>query len=340
MFKINNTKMLSEAKESLKNLSKPRILPVELLFFALVFAVSSIPVTILQSVFTIPLFFSAEFIESVTSAATDFNAIIESTENLMSNLPSWYTALTILTSGFYIISAIFYCKHFEKRNAATLGFRKKSAGYEYISGLIIGLTMISITVLIGILFNAVEIRLSDTISPGLLLLFFIAFMLQGMGEEALFRGYLMITIAKRSSPWTAVIINSLLFSLFHVMNPNFNIIAFVNIFLFGIFVSVYMLKRGSIWAVGAIHAIWNFAQGNIFGFNVSGISNMSTLFESSYSQSGQLISGGSFGPEGGLATTLILTVFILIALLLPTKKSEALIPSNAEMEEYIIPSGK
>ena len=317
--------MLAETKESLKKLSKPRMLPMEILIFALVFAVTSIPVSILQSIFTIPLLFSSKFIDAVSSSGTDYLSILDAVENIMSNLPSWYTALSVLTSGFFIIAALFYCKYFEKRNASTLGFRKKGAAFEYTSGIIIGFAMISLTVILCILFNAVEIKPSENLSPGLLFLFFVAFIFQGMGEEALFRGYLMMTIAKRNNIWTAIILNSVLFSLLHVINPNFSIIAFINIFLFGVFASIYMLKRGSIWAVGAIHAIWNFAQGNIFGFNVSGISNMSTLFESSYNQSAQIVSGGSFGPEGGLMATLILSISIVIALLLPTKTSEKLL---------------
>ena len=156
----------------------------------------------------------------------------------------------------------------------------------------------------------------------MIVIFFIAFILQGMGEEALFRGYLLTTLARRTHIWSAIIISSIMFSLFHIGNASFSIIAFINIFLFGVFASVFMLKRGSIWAVGAIHTVWNFVQGNVFGFNVSGNPKFETVFETAQANHGWVLHGGDFGPEGGLGVTVVLLVAILFALLLPTKKSE------------------
>ena len=83
-----------------------------------------------------------------------------------------------------------------------------------------------------------------------------------------------------------------------------------------------MMKRGSIWAVGAIHAAWNFVQGNIFGFNVSGNPKFDTILEAQTSNFGAILSGGDFGPEGGLGVTVILLIALLFALIIPTKKCE------------------
>ena len=116
-----------------------------------------------------------------------------------------------------------------------------------------------------------------------------------------------------------------MFTVFHMGNPNFSIIAFLNITLFGIFAGVFMLKRGSIWAVGAIHSLWNFAQSNLFGFNVSGNPKFDSLLSATDSNFGEILSGGDFGLEGGLGATVVLLVAILLALLMPTKKSEAII---------------
>jgi membrane protease YdiL (CAAX protease family) len=170
----------------------------------------------------------------------------------------------------------------------------------------------------------------------MIVIFFFAFLLQGMGEEALFRGYLLTTLARRTKIWGAIIISSLIFALFHMGNANFSIIAFINIFLFGIFASVFMLKRGSIWAVSAIHTVWNFAQGNIFGFSVSGNSQMPSVLRSAGENFGWILHGGEFGPEGGLGVTIVLMIAILGALLIPTKKSEYVEPkSDADIESEI-----
>ena len=83
-----------------------------------------------------------------------------------------------------------------------------------------------------------------------------------------------------------------------------------------------MLKRGSIWAIGAIHTAWNFAQGNMFGFNVSGTPKLPSVLEAVDAGFGSILSGGEFGLEGGLGATVVLLTALLLALLMPGKKSE------------------
>ena len=98
----------------------------------------------------------------------------------------------------------------------------------------------------------------------------------------------------------------------------------INLFLFGVFAALYFLRRGSIWGIGAIHSIWNFAQGNIFGCKVSGSLSGESLFRTNYIGESILFNGGSFGPEGGLAVTIVL--FIGIVVLLPMKNKHVEIP--------------
>jgi membrane protease YdiL (CAAX protease family) len=91
--------------------------------------------------------------------------------------------------------------------------------------------------------------------------------------------------------------------------------------------AVYLLKRGNIWGAGAIHSMWNFTQGNIFGIQVSGIDKLPSIFAFDASQSGELINGGAFGLEGGLAVTIVLALAIIIALLLKSKYPAPSTPS-------------
>ena len=87
----------------------------------------------------------------------------------------------------------------------------------------------------------------------------------------------------------------------------------MNLTLFGVFASVYFIKSGNIWGVGALHSIWNLAQGNIYGIRVSGIVTECSVFASAPSEGGFLLNG-AFGLEGGLAVTIVLlagTCFLL-----------------------------
>jgi len=71
------------------------------------------------------------------------------------------------------------------------------------------------------------------------------------------------------------------------------------------------LKSNNLWLPIGYHITWNYFQGNVFGFQVSGLST-----ESLYKLNtpvNNIITGGKFGPEGGLIVTFIILIgFIYI----------------------------
>ena len=120
------------------------------------------------------------------------------------------------------------------------------------------------------------------------------------------RSYLMVSIGRRYPMWLAVLLNALLFSTLHIGQSGMGLLAFINLTLFGAFASIYFIKRGSIWGIGAVHSIWNFVQGNFYGVKVSGLSISCSVLDSVSVEGRVLINGGAFGLEGGLAVTLVL----------------------------------
>lgn len=333
LYKINMTRMLWGAQNSLP-LDKPmRSVPMELLVFLLVTMIVSLCQSFVMSIVQVPLMLAdPEYYTLISNPEVSADEITEYSIRFTQSLPAWVNAVLLASSAFMIIAALFYCKKFEKRKAYTLGFTARGCLTEYLGGLGIGAVMISLPILACLATKCVSFSLTKSIDPLMIAIYFAAFLIQGMGEEALFRGYLMTSLARKKNIWLAIIVSSLMFSVFHIGNSAFSFIAFINIFLFGIFASVLMLKRGSIWAIGAIHAIWNFAQGNIFGFNVSGNNMGSSLLTATQNNFGQILSGGEFGPEGGLGVTVVMLVAILGSLMISTKKSEY-VPDDDEDEE-------
>jgi hypothetical protein len=84
------------------------------------------------------------------------------------------------------------------------------------------------------------------------------------------------------------------------------------LFLFGILTGLYVLKEGSLWGVMGLHAAWNWAEGNLFGFPVSGLAFSSGSLVYLKEAGPAFINGGGFGPEGGIAVTLAQLICILI----------------------------
>ncbi len=224
-----------------------------------------------------------------------------------------------------VAAVLLYCLLAERRSLQSLGFTRRGALAEYGVGLVGGLLMFGSAVLLCAACGTLTVgTAAKEPSWGILMLFLLGFLIQGMSEEMLCRSYLMVSLARGWPVGVCAVLNALIFSLLHIGNSHVSVIALVNIFLFGLFASLLTLRRGSIWMIGALHSMWNFAQGNLFGIPVSGIRGMPSPLSSSLAKGTwqELVNGGAFGLEGGLAVTLVLTVSCAIALFLPTKKSE------------------
>lgn len=224
--------------------------------------------------------------------------------------------------------AILFCRLFQKRKPSTLGFTKKKWFSEYLWGLLIGAVIFSLAIILCVVTGALKFNgFSEGFNIGMFVLFFLGFLIQGMEEEVLCRGYLMVSIARRSSLPVAIIANALFFAALHLGNDGISVLAFINLTLFGIFASVMFVRRGSIWMVGAVHSIWNFVQGNVFGIKVSGMDLECRLLEAEISEGLTFINGGAFGLEGGIAVTIVLVVGIVL-MSLPGKSKKEICESN------------
>jgi membrane protease YdiL (CAAX protease family) len=236
-----------------------------------------------------------------------------------------YLIISLFATLATVAVVLLYCLLAEGRSLLSLGFTKRGAGIEYAIGLAAGLGLFGLPVLLCAVTGAVTLSpAADTSSLILLPLFFVGFLIQGMSEEMLCRSYLMLSLARKWPLWACAVTNALLFSLLHLGNPGVTVIALINIFLFGLFASMLTLRRGSIWMVGAIHSMWNFAQGNLFGVPVSGLTGSPSPLVTKMGEGKwqTLVNGGSFGLEGGLAVTVVLAVACVTVWFASTKKSE------------------
>lgn len=182
--------------------------------------------------------------------------------------------------------------------------------------------MICSAFIINYIFGSIFITIAPKeINWIFIILSLFAYMIQGFSEELLCRGYLMNTISSKKGPLAGILLNSLFFGALHLLNPGVTILSFANITLVGIFFSLIFYKTNNLWIVGAIHSIWNFFQGPIFGVQVSGLNIFSSVFKSIPIEGKELINGGSFGFEGGLAVTIVLAVSLIITVAILNKSN-------------------
>lgn len=135
------------------------------------------------------------------------------------------------------------------------------------------------------------------------------FLMVGIYEELFSRGYHLKNMAEGFAalpflgPAGAILVgtfvSSAVFGVLHAGNPNATLISTVNIFFAGFLLASGYLLTGELAIPIGLHITWNFFQGNVFGFPVSGTDAGATFI--SIEQSGDpLITGGAFGPEAGL----------------------------------------
>ena len=231
-----------------------------------------------------------------------------------------YMVLALFSTVAMTAVTLLFCRLIQKRRPDTLGFVKRGAGREYLIGLAAGFVAFSAVILLCVLTGTIRIEgLSGTFGGGIFALFMVGYMVQGMGEEVLCRGYLMVSVGRRYPMWVAVFSNAVIFAALHLLNHGISVLAFCNLTLFGVFASLYFIKRGSIWGIGAFHSIWNLVQGNFWGLSVSGGATECSVFRTTMVEGRDIINGGAFGPEGGLAVTVVLLAGICVLL----RKKEA-----------------
>ena len=323
--RFNRAKMLDEAAIN----HRPTHFIHSFLFFMIVYFIADAArQTIMMLPTMIYLFTTSEFRAIFLQAYNGeigMDALMESYSSILtgvaSNIPWWLTLISLLSSVALAIAAILYCKIFEKRKLPTLGLRKSNIALEYGVGAVIGIAMYSLVFLIAYLAGAVSFDGGASFSFPIIL-FFIVFIVQGASEEIFIRGYLMTSVARDYKVFLAVFFSSAVFSLMHISNSGVTILALINIFLFGVFQGIYVLKRGDLWGACAIHSMWNFTQGNIFGSSVSGNLQLPSVFRIVSNPNMVAANGGSFGLEGGFASTAVILVAIGIIMLIPPKKSE------------------
>ena len=182
------------------------------------------------------------------------------------------------------------------------------------AGVVLGILPAAVAMVLGVIVGATA-WLSDSgslseylVRAGMLLLLLAP---AALAEEIIFRGVPLILLAEAIGRPAAIVLLSLLFALVHIKNPDITIQALGNITLAGILLSLAFYSPGGMWAAFGAHVGWNLTLA-LLGAPVSGLPFDIPLVD--YTMGGpSWLTGGAFGPEGGLLGTLTLTAAITLA---------------------------
>ncbi|MBE6854635.1 MAG: CPBP family intramembrane metalloprotease [Ruminococcus sp.] len=308
----------SVLREGCKNAYIPQSVILIILIFLAVFGISQLAVSIIPTIIVLPE--TVFYLLGADIDLTDSQAVSDYVMGYHMSDAALIAQLYATTIGTML--AIVFCLDIEKRSFSSMGFVKKRACTDYLLGAVIGVAMLGGAVGFGVLTGSMSYEsMGLNGKTGLLLVLLGGWLLQGMSEEVIFRGYFCNTLAARTNRHVAAVISSVGFMLAHFGNPGITPLACLNLFLFGMFAAYFMFRFDSLWGIGALHSLWNFSQGNLFGVQVSGLDTSVSVFRFSVDADKALLNGGSFGLEGGLGVTIVFLIGIALLLFVPVRKT-------------------
>jgi len=133
-------------------------------------------------------------------------------------------------------------------------------------------------------------------------------------EEVFFRSLLLsgLVVVLGGRKWLAILISAAVFGIVHLNNPGASAISAFGNALGGIIYGMAFLGGQNIWLPLGLHFSWNFTQGPILGFPVSGFPIGGLITQQTSGSA--LLTGGAYGPEAGLVG--IVFRFVIMALVI------------------------
>jgi membrane protease YdiL (CAAX protease family) len=236
----------------------------------------------------------------------------------------------------------------ERRRFAVYGIGKNRFK-DFAAGALWGLLTLSLLVLILyslhlLVFDARLLSTSGAFRYGAEWL--VAFLMVGLSEEYMLRGYLQYTLTRglyglgeKISPasaqaaafWIAAVIMSILFSAGHLGNARENPMGLVMVFIAGMVFSYALWRTGSLWWAIGCHMTWDWAQSFLYGVPDSGQISIGRLFQT-HPAGNRLLSGDIAGPEGSVYVIPIMLLTVVIIRFTTVKGSQPSLEPNRVAE--------
>lgn len=208
----------------------------------------------------------------------------------------------------FILAIAIMLKYVDKKAFQYIGVKSINKNYKYFfAGLFAGAIFIILNIIILIVIGQASFsgsfltpNITTSVVTGILL-----FIIVGIAEEMLFRGYIIMTMQQMGKWWLSALVSALIFALSHgALNDNISSIAVFNLFLGGLLLAYIFIKMKNIWMCVGFHITWNYFQGYIFGISVSGRTVGTAMYTVNINENN--LAGGAFGLEGGIINTVVL----------------------------------
>ncbi|WP_207513259.1 CPBP family intramembrane glutamic endopeptidase [Longitalea luteola] len=214
-----------------------------------------------------------------------------------------------ITAALSIALTVIFRRYIDKKPPESLGFAWHPHKADALTGFSLGITLLGVATLVLVATNNLEWTAVHLDAGDLLVGFFMMALIAVM-EEMVFRGYILNNLMESMNKWAALAVSAALFTLAHGSNPGITSVAAANLLLAGLLLGMNFIYTRNLWFAICFHFSWNFFQGPVLGYEVSGLPLQGLLQPAL--QGPWWLTGGVFGLEGSF----IATVLFVLALLL------------------------
>ncbi|MFQ5807720.1 MAG: lysostaphin resistance A-like protein [Phycisphaerae bacterium] len=217
----------------------------------------------------------------------------------------------------------------DRRPLADLGLRIDRAWtFDCCFGVLLGVAMMGGIFVVELVAGWVAVRATPTLQVsstriGLALGgAFVEFVLVAVSEELFSRGYQLRNLAEglkgqligpRAALIASVVLTAAAFAVLHLPDRNASVLSGLNTFVAGLLLAIGVIYTGRLGLPIGVHITWNFTQGPLLGFAVSGNAPRVALLTTD-THGPALWTGGEYGPEGGLLATVTFSIAIVLTL--------------------------
>ena len=181
-------------------------------------------------------------------------------------------------------------------------------------GLLVGFIYMTLVVCIIVALGCANMEENVFSSSSKQISMFLMFLAVAVGEEMICRGVIFRWIDERWNTWAAMLVSAVFFGWMHISNENATWWSSLAIAIeAGLLLGAAYKWSGTLWVPIGIHWAWNYTQGNIFGFAVSGTFAGNTMLISTI-DGPDIITGGAFGPEASIIAVILGILYTLVFL--------------------------
>lgn len=227
----------------------------------------------------------------------------------------WLNILISMASAF--LSVWVFRRFIDRQPIASLGFAWQGNSKHAFAGFFAAIAMVGVATLVLMVMGHLHFT-QWNLSPVGFISSIIAMVLVAVSEELVLRGYFLHNLMQSTNQWLALVVSAVLFAALHIGNPEASILSTAEIFVAGLMLGINYIYTRNLWFGIFLHFAWNFFQGPIVGYEVSGLELPSVMQQDLAGPA--WLTGGNFGLEGSVLSILLNSLLIAILIVVYNKR--------------------